>query len=128
MPRTRMTWMRPFTRDVVNPVTRRFAGHLPGFGILAHVGRRSGREFRTPLNVFSVDGAWVIALTYGSEVDWVRNVLDAGGARLRTRGRDIRLVDPEVYRDPGRRSMPLPVRLVLTLVGAEEFLRLRPAP
>lgn len=121
-----MTWIRPFTQRVVNPFTRRFAGRLPGFGILTHVGRRSGRAYRTPLNVFLVDGTWVVALTYGSEVDWVRNVLAAGGATLRTRGRTIRLADPVVVRDPQRRGMPLPVRLGLRLLGAEEFLRLTP--
>ncbi len=128
MARTRLTRIRPFTQRVVNPVTRRFAGRLPGFGILVHTGRRSGRTYRTPLSVFHVDGQWVLALTYGSDVDWVRNVIAAGGATLRTRGRDIALVDPVVYRDPSRRSMPLPVRLVLTLLGADEFLRLTPVP
>jgi deazaflavin-dependent oxidoreductase (nitroreductase family) len=123
-----MTWIRPFTQRIVNPITRRFAGTLPGFGILTHVGRRSGRTYRTPLNVFRVDGAWMIALTYGSDVDWVRNVLAAGGATLRTRGRDIPLTDPVLLRDPSRRAMPLPVRIGLRLLGAEEFLRLTPRP
>ena len=57
----------------------------------------------------------------------MRNVLAAGGATLRTGGRNIRLVDPVLFLDPDRRSMPLPVRAVLGLVGAEEFLRLTPA-
>lgn len=128
MPKTRMTWIRPFTQRVVNPITRRFAGRVPGFGILTHVGRRSGRTYRTPLNVFHVDGTWMVALTYGSEVDWVRNVLAAGSATLLTRGRELRLVDPVLVRDPARRATPLPVRLGLRLLGAEEFLRLTPAP
>ena len=118
-----MTFLRPFTTRLFNPLSRRFAGWLPGFGILSYVGRKSGRLYRTPLNVFKRSDSYVFALTYGSEVDWVRNVLAAGNADLRTRGRDIHLVEPEVFVDPTRRLMPLPVRIVLRLNDVEEFLR-----
>ena len=45
-------FLRPFTTRFCNPVSRRFASHLPGFAILVYVGRRSGRTYRTPMNVF----------------------------------------------------------------------------
>ena len=90
----RLHAIRPFTMRVVNPVTRRFAGRLPGFGLLTHVGRTSGRAYVTPINVFRRGDRYLFALTYGSEVQWVRNVLAAGGCTLRTRGRDVRLVEP----------------------------------
>ena len=70
----------------LNRLTRHIADRLPGFGIVLHRGRRSGREFRTPLNVFRTDDGFVIALTYGPEADWVKNVLAAGGCDLLTRG------------------------------------------
>jgi hypothetical protein len=47
--------LRPFTTRVVNPVTRRFAGHLPGFAILTYVGRQSGRTYRTPIKSSGMD-------------------------------------------------------------------------
>ena len=94
-------------------------------GILSYVGRKSGRLYRTPLNVFKRDDRYVVALTYGSEVDWVRNVLAAGQADLRARGRDIHLVEPELFVDPTRHLMPLPVRIVLRLNDVEEFLRMK---
>jgi deazaflavin-dependent oxidoreductase (nitroreductase family) len=127
MATTRMTALRPFVRRVVNPVARRFAGWLPGFGIVVHRGRTSGREYRTPVNVFRRDGAYLVALTYGSDADWVRNVLAADACTIRTRGRDVALTRPEVIRDPSRRLVPLPVRLVLALDDASEFLWLEPA-
>ena len=102
-----MTFMRPFTTRFVNPLTRLFAGWLPWFGILMYKGRKSGRTYRTPMNVFRHGDDYVFALTYGSEVQWVKNVLAAGGCDIRTRGRDIRLVEPEVFVDPTRRLMPL---------------------
>jgi hypothetical protein len=45
--RTRMRVIRPFTTHVVNPIARRFASWLPGFGILEYRGRKSGRAYRT---------------------------------------------------------------------------------
>jgi hypothetical protein len=47
-------------------VTLRIAGCLPGFGILSHVGRKSGRTYRIPINVFQRCDYYYFALTYGS--------------------------------------------------------------
>jgi deazaflavin-dependent oxidoreductase (nitroreductase family) len=125
MARTRMTFLRPFTTRLFNPLSRHVAGWLPAFGILSYVGRKSGRPYRTPLNVFKRGDGYVFALTYGSEVDWVKNVLVAGEADLRTGGRDVHLVEPELFVDPTRRLMPLPVRVVLRMNNVSEFLRMR---
>jgi deazaflavin-dependent oxidoreductase (nitroreductase family) len=128
MARTRMTFLRPFTTRIFNPISRLVAGRLPLFGILSYVGRKSGQQYRTPLNVFKRGDGYVFALTYGSEVDWVRNVLAAGEADLRTRGRDVHLVEPELFVDPTRRLMPWLVRIVLRLNDVNEFLRMRQVP
>jgi deazaflavin-dependent oxidoreductase (nitroreductase family) len=112
----------------VNSLTRRFAGWLPGFGILEYRGRTSGRTYRTPINPFRRGDVYVFALTYGSDVDWVKNVIAAGGCTLRTRGRPVHLVQPEVFVDPSRRLMPRVVRTVLGLGRVTEFLRMRIAP
>jgi deazaflavin-dependent oxidoreductase (nitroreductase family) len=124
-PSTRIRFIRPFTTHVFNPIARRFAGWLPGFGILTYRGRTSGKTYRTPLNVFRRGDSYVFALTYGADVQWVKNVVAAGGCAMRTRGRDVRLVEPEVFIDPGRRLMPPIVRLVLGLDRVSEFLRMR---
>jgi len=126
-PRTRMAWMSPFTTRFVNPVTRLVAGRLPFFAILHQRGRRTGRRHDTPLTVFRHEGDWIVALTYGSDVDWVRNVRAAGECTITTRGRLVRLVAPEVIVDPRRRLVPQPVRAVLGLLRVTEFLRMREA-
>ena len=123
-----MRFMRPFTTRVVNPITRPFAGRLPGFGILSYVGRRSGRRYRTPINVFRHGQDYVVALTYGSDVDWVKNVMAAGECELETMGRSFHLTDPRLFVDPKQRLMPLPVRLFLRLMRVTEFLSLRAEP
>lgn len=127
MTATRLAFLRPLTIRIANPLTRRFAGRLPGFGLLTYTGRRSGRTYHTPINVFKRDGNYVFALTYGAEVQWVKNVTAAGGCDLRVRGRDVRLVDPDVFGDPACRLMPAPVRIFLRLNRVSEFLRMRPA-
>jgi deazaflavin-dependent oxidoreductase (nitroreductase family) len=121
-----LRFLRPVTMRVINPVTRRFAGHLPGFGILTYVGRRSGRTYRTPINVFRKGQDYVFALTYGADVQWVKNVLAAGGCELASMGRTVRLTDPRLFVDPKQRPMPLPVRLFLRLMRVTEFLSMRP--
>src|SRR3954471_15455628 len=127
MAKTRMSFLRPFTTRVFNPLSRHVAGWLPGFGILAYTGRKSGRRYRTPLNVFKSGNFYVFALTYGSEVNWVQNVLAAGGCELRTRGRDVRLVEPELLVDPAGRLMPVAFRAFLRFNRVTEYLRLRAA-
>ena len=50
----------------------------PGMGVITHRGRRSGRIYETPVNVFRRSDGYVVALTYRAGADWVRNVLTAG--------------------------------------------------
>ncbi len=114
-----------FNRVVTNPVLRHMAWWMPGFAIVTHVGRTSGRRYESPVNLFHADDRWVFALTYGAGAQWVRNVRAAGGCEVRTRGRRMRLVDPELIHDPDRRLVPAPVRAVLDLANVDEFLVLR---
>jgi deazaflavin-dependent oxidoreductase (nitroreductase family) len=126
-PKPRIAFIRPFTTHVFNPLSRLVARWLPGFAILRYRGRRSGATYRTPLNVFRDGDDWIFALTYSSEVQWVRNVLAAGEADLEIRRRTIHLVQPEVFVDPDRRLMPQPVRFFLGLMRVSEFMRMRVA-
>ena len=78
-----------FNIVVTNRITGLFAGWLPGFGVLTHVGRKSGKVYRTPINVFRIPNGFIIALTYSSQSEWVKNVLAAGGCELKTVARAI---------------------------------------
>jgi deazaflavin-dependent oxidoreductase (nitroreductase family) len=111
-----------FNRLITNRVSSRVAGRVPGFGIVIHRGRRSGRMYRTPVNVFRRRGGFQLALTYGRG-DWVRNVLRAGEAELFTRGRLHRIGRPVIVHDPQHTGFPLPVRLALRAIHADEVLR-----
>jgi deazaflavin-dependent oxidoreductase (nitroreductase family) len=117
-------WVAAFNLAVTNRFTSRFAARLPGFGILRHVGRKSGRVYRTPVNVFRTPEGFLIALTYGRESEWVRNVVSAGACQLETRGVQYQLSAPTIVHDPTRRRFPIPVRIVLRLIGANDFMQL----
>jgi deazaflavin-dependent oxidoreductase (nitroreductase family) len=117
-----------FNRRVTNRITRPFAGRLPGFGIVIHIGRTSGRTYRTPINIFRDGNDYIIALTYGAEADWVRNVQAAGGCQIVTRGRRISLTNPRLVTDPRRQWAPPLVRLILGLTNVPQCLRLTHMP
>jgi deazaflavin-dependent oxidoreductase (nitroreductase family) len=85
-----------FNRRVTNPIQRLWAGWAPTFGILEHVGRKSGKTYRTPLSVFSTDDGVAIMLTYGPDRDWLKNLTAAGHAQIRRHGKTIQVTDPRV--------------------------------
>ena len=117
-----------FNRHVTNRITGPYAGRLPGFAIVVHTGRRSGRRYHTPVNVFRDGDDYIFVLTYGDKTDWVRNVVAAGRAEIVTRGRHIKLTDPRVFTDASKRWAPLPVRLFLRLAGISECLQMTRVP
>lgn len=116
--------MARFNRAVTNRVMLPVARQVPGLGVVVHTGRRTGRTYETPVIVFCSEGSVTIALTYGRDSDWVQNVLAAGGCRLLTRRRELHLTHPEVFHDETRNFVPVALRLVLDLVGVEDFMRL----
>ncbi|HSM45551.1 MAG TPA: nitroreductase/quinone reductase family protein [Acidimicrobiia bacterium] len=85
--------------------------------VLNHVGRISGRRYRTPLDAVEVDGTFVFILVYGSRADWVQNSMASGSATLETGDETIELVAPrltpeETARPMLRGSVTLPPRLL----------------
>jgi deazaflavin-dependent oxidoreductase (nitroreductase family) len=64
--------------------------------VITHVGRSSGRTYRTPLDAYEVDGRYLFILVYGSRSDWVRNILASGSAKLEAGEEEIGLTSPRV--------------------------------
>jgi deazaflavin-dependent oxidoreductase (nitroreductase family) len=128
MGRTRMWRLRRVATRYVDPVLRPLARRLPAFGVVIHRGRTTGRIYHTPVNVFRRDETYLFFLTYGSDAQWVKNILAAGSCSLETRGRVVRLADPELVTDPELRPAPPAVRLIeRRLAGATQYLRMRPS-
>lgn len=114
-------WIARINRRVFNPreVAR---GERP---VLVHVGRRSGAEYRTPLDAHAVEGGYLFFLMYGARSDWAQNVLAAGEARVVVDGREIELVDPRlIARAAARELLPDSVKLPPGVLRVNEFLRM----
>src|SRR5882724_4647227 len=122
--RLRKRWVAAFNLAVTNRITSRFAARLPGFGILTHIGRKSGKVYQTPVNVFKVPEGFLIALTYGRDSEWVKNVLLAGKCQLESRRVLYELLAPTIVHDPTRCRFPFVVRMILRLIGANDFMQL----
>jgi deazaflavin-dependent oxidoreductase (nitroreductase family) len=84
-----------FNKRVTNRIQGVYAWLVPPWSVILHRGRRSGREYRTPLFAFRRDRTLVIALLYGEESDWLRN-LRAGGGRVVRTGRTYVVGSPEI--------------------------------
>ena len=85
-----------FNSRVTNPAARAITPWLPGQGTLEHVGRKSGKRYRTPLLVFPSKDGFVILIGYGLESDWLKNVFAGGHAVLHKRGKSIALASPRL--------------------------------
>lgn len=88
--------MRHVNRVFTNPLLATIAWLAPPLAVVHHVGRRSGRAYRTPVIALKSDSAIVIPMTYGRDVDWARNLLRAGGGELVRLGRRVRLRNPRI--------------------------------
>ena len=84
-----------FNKRVTNRIQGVYAWLVPPWAVILHRGRRSGRQYRTPLFAFRRGRTLVIALLYGEESDWLRNLRKGGGHVIRA-GRTFSVGPPEV--------------------------------
>jgi deazaflavin-dependent oxidoreductase (nitroreductase family) len=125
-PHTHAWRLRRVATHYLDPVLRPLAAWVPTFAVMTHRGRTSGRVYRTPVNVFRRGDAYLFFLTYGADVDWVKNVMAACSCSLRTRGHDVTLVDPELIEDQELRAAPPLLRFIERRVaGVDAYLRMR---
>jgi hypothetical protein len=123
--------MKPMTK-VLNPLIKKAAGKRH-FGMAAqihHRGRKSGRQFVTPASARPAGDHIVAPLTFGTQSDWCRNVLAAGGCAIRYRGVDYLATDPVVV---DRANLPpwavaafkRRERFLFPVIGIKYFLLMR---
>ncbi len=118
----RAGWLRLLTHTL-NPVTTRAARRgLGPFSLVRHVGRRSGRTYETPLILARVEGGFVAELTYGPDVQWLRNITHAGHCELVVDGVEHRVdrIEPCTPQD-GLRAFGPPAAWVLRALRRQEF-------
>lgn len=141
--------MRPMMRRAAGPMAR-MAARVPPWGVIHHVGRKSGKRYRTPVMAFAgrepavpnpavspseapAAGAVVVVtpLPWGSDVDWCRNIRAAGSYTLTRRGRDYLVDDLRVVdSDEAIRLLGVAGRVGSSALRVREWVvgRLRAAP
>jgi len=85
-------WWGHVNKRIFNPRELR-KGQRP---VIEHVGRSSGKPYRTPLDAHEVEGGFIFILVYGSGSDWVQNTLAAGNAQLTKDGKQFELTNPRI--------------------------------
>lgn len=114
-------WWGKINKRIFNPIELR-RGKRP---TLTHVGRKSGREYVTPLDAHEVDGGFLFILVYGSDCDWVQNILASGTATLRKGGTAFELANPRVItRDEVQPLLGEGLKIPGGPIKLEEFLRM----
>lgn len=112
-------WLARFNRRWVNPG----AVERGSWPVVTHVGRSSGRTYRTPLGAHRVDDGWMFMLNYGSHSDWVRNILATGEATLDVDGETIALDRPRlVSQDEAWDLLPDDTPRLPVFVRLQEYL------
>src|SRR2546421_11632300 len=81
----------------VNPLVLLIAGRrwMPIVGILHHRGRRTGRNYSSPLGMRPSAGGFVIPLTFSEHAPWYQNVRAAREAVVTYAGREQVVTRPE---------------------------------
>jgi deazaflavin-dependent oxidoreductase (nitroreductase family) len=85
------------TGRVMKPLVLNSAGRSGAYAsVVRHVGRTTGRPYETPVSAVATDDGFVIALPYGSNTDWLKNVLASASATIVSDGSTYQVDQPEV--------------------------------
>jgi deazaflavin-dependent oxidoreductase (nitroreductase family) len=89
--------VRRVNRKVFNPRMIRSAG-TPGahVAVIRHTGRTSGKAYQTPVGAVMTEDGFVVALPYGPNTDWLKNVVENRSASIVHEGRTYPVDRPEV--------------------------------
>lgn len=115
-------WWGQINKRVFNPRAVR----NPKWQVIQHVGRSSGRAYRTPLEALQADDGFIFVLVYGSRSDWVQNVMAAGTAKLEIAGDTVDLDRPELIgAEEAFAQLPADTKRPPGFLKIDEFLRMR---
>ena len=104
-------WFENFQIKYINPVAVPIARFTPGITVITHRGRKSGRRLETAVSAYRKGHTVAIMLGHG-KTNWVKNILAAGEADIRLRGRDVHLINPRIVEaGSDNPSLPLMARI-----------------
>jgi deazaflavin-dependent oxidoreductase (nitroreductase family) len=89
--------IRKFNHTIFNPMMKRLiAGRFFNYSLIYHTGRRSGKEYATPVEAVKIGAYIYISLPYGTDTDWYLNVRKAGQCQIKIKGKIYLANCPEV--------------------------------
>lgn len=129
-PRPLLRGIRAFNKRLLNPAMLRLAGTRFWYASsLQHTGRRTGQHFVVPVVAEPTDGGFVIPLPYGSDVDWLKNVLASGTCSIRHRGEEHDCGEPVVLGlDQAATLVPARRRRAWRFMGIDQVVAVEKAP
>jgi deazaflavin-dependent oxidoreductase (nitroreductase family) len=114
-----------FNRRVTNPLVRPISGWVPAWSIVEHVGRRSGKTYRTPVSMFRTTEGVAVLLPYGTDTDWVKNLQAANGGQVKLGGKIFRVSQPRIVATADAvESVKPPWRQIMKATGISSSLLL----
>jgi deazaflavin-dependent oxidoreductase (nitroreductase family) len=119
--------VRASNKYLLNPLMVQLAGRKHWYAAaIKHTGRRSGKQYTTPVVAERIADGFVIPLPYGTDVDWLQNVRAAGRATISSQGEDYEVVQPEII--DAAAALPMlsaQHRRTFERVGIDGYLRLK---
>ena len=124
--RDRMLKVGPVKKAITkyNDLARNISGSpRSSWGLLTHVGRRSGLSYQTSLGTCTYGDGFLLPLGYGPRTDWYRNLMAAGTGTLTWKGHNFQLERPELISGPDpMQAWRMPERILLRLAGIHDFV------
>jgi deazaflavin-dependent oxidoreductase (nitroreductase family) len=119
--------VRISNKYLLNPVMGTLAGRKNWYAAaIRHTGRKSGKQYSTPVGADRVQDGFIIPLGYGTRVDWLQNVLAAGRARVLAGGKTHDVTEPEVINAATALPMLSPKRQrTFERLGIAQYLRVK---
>jgi deazaflavin-dependent oxidoreductase (nitroreductase family) len=112
-----------FNNKVIMSMGR--AGHrLSVFGLLKHTGRKSGKQYCTPVRLVKEGKSFIIPLTYGENSSWYKNLLSLNMIELGWQGKTYHVGNPELLElSQGNKKFPWISRVLFKRDGLEKFVK-----
>lgn len=118
--------VKVMNKHLLNPAILRLAGRRHFYAsVVHHTGRRTGKEYRTPIVAERVADGFVVPLPYGARVDWVKNLLASGHGTLTQGGTTHSVISPAIVSaKTAEAEMPPKRRRFFERINVKSYLHL----
>ena len=112
------SWLPRYLNPVLLPAARR----LPPLAIIHHRGRRTGRAYDTPVQVYRTKNGYLVGLAYDRDAQWACNLLASGQGQMTRTGQRYTISQPRRRGPDARQDHPAGVGPMMQLLGIDDFL------